>query len=95
MQRMDAAMALSVLRRREAVDALVRSLDDPAEPVRPQAARSFLVIYDLTGEADVMMKDREHTIFRVMSSCLAKRESGKRDILAAIAGLPIPTFMPS
>ena len=87
--REEAAMALSVFRDPAAVRALVTALDDPASLVRHHAARSLLTIHGLFDVADLMNARPEQPMFRVMSDEPARRESGKRDILAAIATRPI------
>ena len=89
LQRMDATVALSVFHDPVAVRALVKALDDPAKLVRHHAARALLVIHGLRDEADLMKHGSEHMMYRVMSDDLTRREGGKRDILAAIAGRPI------
>jgi hypothetical protein len=84
-QRLDAAIALSVFRDPVAV----RALDDPAKLVRHHAAGALLAIHGLTDEADVTRHSPEHMTYRVMSDDTARRDGGKRDIMAAIAGRPI------
>ena len=50
----------------------------------------LLMIHGLSEEADVMKQHNpEHMMYRVMADDPARREGGKRDILAAIAGRPI------
>jgi hypothetical protein len=71
------------------VRALIKALDDPAALVRHHAARALLAIHSLPDEADVTKHGPEHMMFRVMSSDAARREGGKRDILAAIAARPL------
>jgi len=89
-QRRHAAESLAVFRDPAAVVALVKALDDPAALVRHHAARGLLTIHGLIEEADVMKRgDTEHMMYRVMADDPARREGGKRDILAAIAGRPI------
>ncbi len=88
MQRMNAAEALSVFCDPEAVGALVKALDDPTALVRHHAARGLLAIHGLLDE-DLMKPDGEHMMYRVMSDDPHRREGGKRDVLAAIAGRPI------
>jgi HEAT repeat protein len=95
-QRRHAAESLAVFRDPAAVVALVKALDDPAALVRYHAARGLLTIHGLTEEADVMSAatrstcgDTEHMMYRVMADDLARREGGKRDILAAMAVRPI------
>jgi hypothetical protein len=53
--------------------------------VRPEAARGLLAIHGLPAESN----DRGHMTYRVMSDDAARREGGKRDILASIDGRPI------
>jgi hypothetical protein len=83
--RWSAAHALYEVRDATAVHALVPALDDPEALVRYHAARALLATYGLPADSD----DREHMLYRVMSDDAARHESGKRDILAAIAGRPI------
>src|SRR5262249_15464329 len=88
--RRHAAESLAVFRDPAAVVALVKALDDPAALVRHHAARGLLTIHGLSEEADVMKQHGpEHMMYRVMADDPARREGGKRDILAAIAGRPI------
>jgi hypothetical protein len=87
MHRQDAAMALSVFRDPVAVGALVRALDDSEALVRHHAARALLAIHSLIGEGEVI-NHPEHMMYWVMSDDRARRERGKRDILAAIAEGP-------
>jgi len=87
MQRMDAALALHIFHDPVAVRALVRALDDPDSLVRHHAARGLLALHGLPHES----MDREHMIYRLMSNDAERREGGKRDVLAAIAGRPIRT----
>jgi len=64
------------------VRALVKTLDDPEGLVRHHAARGLLALPDKST-------DPQHMMYRVMSNDAERREGGKRDILAAIAGRPI------
>lgn len=89
MQRMNAALALSVFRHPEAAGPLVKALDDPADLVRHHAARALLVLHGLLDENGLEQPDSEHMMYRVMADDPARRAGGKRDILAAIAGRPI------
>jgi HEAT repeat protein len=88
MQRMNAALALSIFRDPEAVAALVKALDDPAPLVRHHAARALLAIHGLSDE-HAPGRDSQHMTYRVMSDDPARRAEGKRDIVAAIAGQSI------
>lgn len=83
--RQDAAYALGDISDPAAVRALMAALDDPEALVRHHAARSLLVIHGLPVES----WEPAHMMFRVMSDDPARREVGKQDILAAIAGRPI------
>jgi hypothetical protein len=87
MQRMEAALALHIFHDPVAVRALLSALDDPAKLVRHHAARGLLTLHGLPHES----MDREHMIYRLMSDDAERREGGKRDVLAAIAGRPIRT----
>jgi HEAT repeat protein len=84
-QRQTAAEALHDFHDPAAVRALVKALDDPEGLVRYHAARGLLAIHGLPDTSD----DRQHAMYRVMSDDAARREGGKQDILAAIAGRPI------
>jgi HEAT repeat protein len=66
------------------VHAFIAALDDPEPLVRYHASRGLLAIYGLPADP----KDRQHMMYRVMSNDIARRASGKQDILAAIAGRP-------
>jgi hypothetical protein len=85
MRRLTAAEALYHFRDPAAVPALVKSLDDPEGLVRHHAARGLLAFHGLSDESD----DSQHMMYRVMSDNAERREGGKRDLLAAIAGRPI------
>jgi HEAT repeat protein len=89
MQRMEAALALYYFRDPAAARALVTALDDPKALVRHHAARGLLALHGLPHPSS----DPQHMMFRVMSDNAERRESGKRDILAAIAGRPISEFV--
>jgi HEAT repeat protein len=84
-ERQSAAEALYVFRDPAAVRALVTALDDPKALVRHHAACALLAIHDLPCPDD----DVQHMVYRVMANEPGRREGGKRDILAAIAGRPI------
>ncbi len=85
MQRLTAAQALYVFHDPAAVRALVTALDDPEGLVRHHAARGLLALHGLPHKSN----DLQHMMYRVMSDSTGRREGGKRDILAAIAGRPI------
>jgi hypothetical protein len=80
-QRMHAAIALREVRDPAAVRALTAALDDPESLVRHHAAGALLAIHGLPVDS----MDTQHMTYRVMSDDPARREGGKRDILAAIA----------
>ncbi|MFL4968873.1 MAG: HEAT repeat domain-containing protein [Xanthobacteraceae bacterium] len=84
-QRQTAAEELYDVRDPATVRALMTALDDPEGLVRHHAARGLLAIHGLPVDSD----DAAHMTYRVMSDDAARREGGKRDILAAIAGRPI------
>jgi HEAT repeat protein len=84
-RRQTAAEALYGFRDPAAVTALVNALDDPQGLVRHHAARGLLAIHGLPENSN----DAQHMMYRVMSTDAERREGGKRDILAAIAGRPI------
>lgn len=83
--RADAALRLDAFRTIHAVPALVNALDDCDALVRHHAARTLLAIHGL----DHASKDPEHALYRVMADDLVRRESGKRDVVRAVAGAPI------
>ena len=85
MQRQTAAEALCDFSDAAAVRALVKALDDPEGLARHHAVRGLLALHGLPDKSP----DPQHTMYRVMSNDAARRESGKRDILAAIAGRPL------
>jgi HEAT repeat protein len=84
-RRQEAAQALSDVRDPAVDPPLIRALDDPEPLVRHHAARSLLA---LRGFHIDILKPDAMTI-RVMADDAVRREAGKRDILAAIAGEPI------
>jgi HEAT repeat protein len=80
--RQEAADALSVMRTPEAVAALTKALDDADSLVRFSAARALLALYSLSYD----IADIQSMVYRVMANDAARRDGGKRDVLAAIAG---------
>jgi hypothetical protein len=84
-QRQIAAEALHDFRDPAVARALQKALDDPDKLVRHHAARALLAFRGLPDQSS----DPQHVMFRVMSEDAARREAGKREILAAIAGRPI------
>ena len=85
LQRMDAAIALHDVRDGVAVRALIAALDDDEPLLRHHAARGLLALHGLPATSE----ETEHMMYRVMSKDVARREGGKRDVLAAIAGRAI------
>jgi HEAT repeat protein len=85
MQRLTAAEALRDMRDGAAVHALMKALDDDEALVRHHAARGLLSLHGLPDQSE----DSQHMMYRVMSENADRREGGKRDILAAIAGRPL------
>jgi HEAT repeat protein len=84
-QRQTAAEQLRGVRDPAAVPALIKAIDDDEPLVRHHAARRLLDLHGLpTGSWDPA-----HMMFRVMSKDAARREGGKRDVLAVIDGRPI------
>jgi HEAT repeat protein len=77
--RQEAAQALYDMRDPAVKEALITALDDAEALVRHHAARALLATYGLPTDA----QDPAHMLYRVMSKDAARRESGKRDILAA------------
>jgi hypothetical protein len=57
--------------------------------VRHHAARGLLALHGLPDDSE----DPQHMMYRVMSDDADRREGGKRDILAAIAGPAHPRAM--
>jgi HEAT repeats len=80
--RQEAAEALGVMHTPEVVAALTKALDDEDAPVRFSAARGLLAIYGLSDDP----VDIQSMVYRVMADDAGRRASGKRDVLAAIAG---------
>jgi HEAT repeat protein len=80
--RQEAAEALSVMRTPAAVAALTRALDDADGLVRFSAARGLLALHGLSYD----MADIQSMVYRVMAEDATRRDGGKRDVLAAIAG---------
>ena len=67
------------------VPALINALDDTQPLVRYHAACRLLEMYGLPTKS----REPAHMIYRIMSKDAARRDGGKRDILAAIAGRAI------
>jgi hypothetical protein len=65
-----------------AVQALIHALDDTEPLVRYAAAHGLLMLYGLPSQS----YDPAHMMVRVMSDESTRHDSGKRDILDAIAG---------
>jgi HEAT repeat protein len=84
-QRQAAAIALHDVHDPAAAPALVRALEDPDALVHHHAARALLSLHGLPDQSG----DPQHILYRLMSDDRARREGGKRDLLAAIAGRPI------
>jgi HEAT repeat protein len=80
--RQEAAEALGAMHTPEAVAALTKALDDADALVRFSAARGLLAIYGLSYDP----VDIQSMVYRVMAEDAARRDGGKRDVLAAIAG---------
>jgi HEAT repeat protein len=85
MHRQEAADALGVMHTPEAAAALTKALDDEEALVRFSATRSLLMLYGISYDP----KDLQSMVYRVMADDAARREGGKRDVLAAIAGRAI------
>jgi hypothetical protein len=83
--RQEAAIALYEIHDAAAEAPLVKALDDQEALVRYHAARALLALHGIPTDP---MHPADMTI-RVMSDDAARREDGKRKILAAIAGRPI------
>ena len=81
-ERLHAAEALYTFRDPAAVPALAKALDDPEALVRHHAARALLAIHGLSR----LPSDPRHMVYRVTSGDAGRREGGKQDIRAAIAG---------
>jgi len=67
------------------VPALIGAIDDTEPLVRHHAARGLLEMHGLSTDT----WDPAHMMFLIMSDDTARREGGKRDVLAAIAGRPL------
>jgi HEAT repeat protein len=67
------------------VPALINALDDSEPLVRHHAARRLLEMHGLSAES----QDPAHMMYRIMAKDTARRDGGKQDIRAAIAGRPI------
>jgi HEAT repeat protein len=83
--RQEAAEALYGVRDPAAVQALTTALDDPEPFVCHHAARGLLAAYGLPAEPT----DPQAMVIRLMSDA-ARRATAKQEILAAIAGRPLP-----
>jgi hypothetical protein len=80
--RQEAVHALDGVDAPAAVQALIDALDDAEPLVRHAAARGLLTLYDLPADP----ADPHSLAIRVMSTDAARRDTAKREILAAIAG---------
>ena len=80
-------MALGVMHTPEAAAALTKALDDEEPLVRFSSASSLLAIYGVSYDRN----DVKSMVYRVMADDAARRDGGKRDVLAAIAGRAIVT----
>src|ERR1700722_20263851 len=67
------------------VPALIGAIDDSEPLVRHHAARRLLGMQGLSAESQVPAP----MMYRIMANDTARRDGGKLDILAAIAGRPI------
>jgi HEAT repeats/PBS lyase HEAT-like repeat len=83
--RQRAARALDNVRDPAAVQALIKALDDPEPWVGFYAASGLLAIYGLPSS-----QGRSDMVLSIVAVDAAQREGGKRDVLAAIAGRPLP-----
>ncbi|MFZ4805977.1 MAG: HEAT repeat domain-containing protein [Hyphomicrobiaceae bacterium] len=83
--RLGAAVALRDVADVAAVSALAAALDDREALVRHHAAVSLLALHDRPHQTS----DPQHMIYRVMSEDEARRNGGRQDVLAAIAGCPL------
>ena len=84
-QRLNAAIALREVHDPAVVRPLITALDDPESLVRYHAGYTLVVVHGLP----VDFMDPPEMLYRVMADDPARREGGKRDILAAIAGREI------
>ena len=80
--RMEAALALAETPDAAAISALEAALDDRDHLVRHHAARALLKLHGLPADSN----EPEDALYRIMSEDAFRREGGKRDVLAAIAG---------
>jgi hypothetical protein len=81
-ERMSAAAAL-------ADKALNEALDDPDALVRHHAARAVLAIHGV----EVDPRAGQNMVYRVMAGEGERRETGRRDIAAAVARNPLPRWV--
>jgi HEAT repeats len=84
-QRMDAAIGLRDVHDAGVVPALVAALEDPESLVRYHAAYTLLALHGVPVDA----LNPPEMLYRAMADDPARREGGKRDLLAAIAGRQI------
>ena len=89
-QRGTAVQALYGVGDQAAAQALVKALDDDDSLVRYHAARALLALIGLAAEPN----DSDHMMYRLMADDSARRESGKRDVLAAIEAQRNPVRLP-
>jgi hypothetical protein len=68
------------------VKALRGALDDSEPLVRYHAGRGLLIIYGVISAGSLPSTDTGHMLYLIMSNDPARREGGKQDILAAVAG---------
>ena len=80
--RQEAVQALFGVDESEAVAALTQALDDDEPVVRYAAARGLLLLHGLPA----LSFDLQNMMVRVTSEEAARHDSGKHEILAAIAG---------
>jgi HEAT repeat protein len=84
-QRMDAAIALRDVHDAGVIPALVAALDDPESLVRYHAAYTLLALHGVPVDA----LNPPEMLYRAMADDPVRREGGKRDLLAAVAGRQI------
>jgi hypothetical protein len=82
LQRQSAAEALGDVSEATVLQALIAALDDPNALVRYHAGKMLLTGHGLS----IDVEDVNSMLPRLMSQDAARRESGKRQLLAAIAG---------
>jgi hypothetical protein len=88
-ERMDAAAALAEMPTAEVARALNEALDDRDALVRHHAARALLAIHGV----EIDPRAGQSMVHRVMAGEAERRETGRRNIAAAVARNPLPRWV--